>query len=662
MNNSINVRRLFSISLIIPLMFALGSCNTAKTAEGKILVDGQKEKTLSFTFEGGEKPVEVISDGEWTLDSAEEWISTEVTPRNSSGRQTLTVKATRNGVVFRQTQLTLVLKSGKKAVLNITQDGAEKDFRSVQQIRDMYQDAEVTVAEELWMNASIISNFRAASDGGLNNGTSTSLIVVSDGEAGIEILLAEVNKDLALGDEVSVSLRGQAIKKNGSGVLRIAGSQDGIPVANVTKLGTKAVEAKNATVDEILAGGYESMYVAIATAQVKEADRGVAFVKNNSGTNIHFEERGGKVFDIFTNKDATFGNATVPEGSGTIKGIANVYSGNCELIMTSTDDFSGLTGERFRSIDDPKTFGLSESSINVRQIAGSCKVSVISTPDDIAWTANSSNSSEFRLSKTSGTGAEEITISYDANTSTTATKSSVITFTTTDPDVLSDSRTHALIITQSPVRSFGVANEPDMTIAAAATSASFRITGNVDWVITTDHPDFVPEPPSGNGKMEVGIIFPANETASQRVVTVTATTEDEDIAPTDRKKSVIFRQMAKQTFTFTVTPMNLELGWEASEIRIDANGNWTAVGSDTDNFYLTSWDSMTYGILKYTANTSTTQERTATITFTSKNTTIPEIDRVKVVNITQAKKPSSNYGGDGKPGDVGYDPDNDIIF
>ena len=68
-----------------------------------------------------------------------------------------------------------------------------------------------------------------------------------------------------------------------------------------------------------------------------------------STTNIGFEAKSGEVFDLFTSKYAVFKGEQVPQGSGTLKGIAGVYNGKTQMMVSIVSDYLEMTSPRFES-------------------------------------------------------------------------------------------------------------------------------------------------------------------------------------------------------------------------------------------------------------------------------------------------------------------------
>ena len=174
-------------------------------------------------------------------------------------------------------------------------------------------------------------------------------MVIQDETAGIVLYLAENNKELALGDRIEVKVNGLVLQRFDNGSLQI----DAVPMDRITKITTGSqVEPKTISASELVTGEYESQYVAVTDVQVVDSDLGKTFVTQDGEgkdrhTSINFISRTGVRFLLFSSAYSTFGDQLVPEGSGTLKGIAAVHGGDYQISITSTDDYAGLTGERF---------------------------------------------------------------------------------------------------------------------------------------------------------------------------------------------------------------------------------------------------------------------------------------------------------------------------
>lgn len=176
----------------------------------------------------------------------------------------------------------------------------------------------------------------------LNNLTSKKGMYIQDEYAGLQLRLNE-DHSFNFGDYVKIDLTGATLGEYGGAV-----QLSGIALNKVTVISSDYnVAPKTVSVADFLANKYEGQYVAIEGVQVASSDLNKTFVMDDSHTNINLETTDGKNFVAFSSKYATYGTTTVPQGSGTIKGISSINKGTMQVIFTQTSDFAGLTGERF---------------------------------------------------------------------------------------------------------------------------------------------------------------------------------------------------------------------------------------------------------------------------------------------------------------------------
>jgi hypothetical protein len=186
-----------------------------------------------------------------------------------------------------------------------------------------------------YIEAVVISNRE------INNLTSKKGLYVQDATAGLQLRTSD-NHEFDFGDKVRVDLSGVTVGEY-SGAVQVS-----VDLGKVSKISSgNAVEAKTVTVADFLANKYEGQYVAIEGVQVVAADLSKTFVMGGAHTSIGLETADGQSFVAFSSKYATYGTETVPQGSGTIKGISSINNGKMQIIFAQTSDYAGLTGERF---------------------------------------------------------------------------------------------------------------------------------------------------------------------------------------------------------------------------------------------------------------------------------------------------------------------------
>ena len=217
---------------------------------------------------------------------------------------------------------------------------SEPEYTPIADVRALYVDGDVTISEDWTIRGTVISNLE------LNNGSSLKNIIIQDETAGIMVRLTSNNTDFLSGDVVEIKIQDQSLEQF-NGLLQL----NNVPVENVTETAQGTLpEAKVISAAQLLTGDYESQYVAVENVQVVEADLGKTWVTGGNNTSITIESATGETFVVYSARYSDIlAEATVPEGSGTLKGIAQRFNSNIQIMLASTEDYAGLTGERFGS-------------------------------------------------------------------------------------------------------------------------------------------------------------------------------------------------------------------------------------------------------------------------------------------------------------------------
>ena len=207
-------------------------------------------------------------------------------------------------------------------------------------------DATMTIAQVLAHSEALPSDAViegvVISNMGLNNLTSKKGMYVQDETAGLQFYLAE-NHSFAFGDKVQINLSGVTVGAY-NGAVQISN----LALAKIAKVSSgNTVTPKTVTMADFLANKYEGQYIALEGVQVASSDLSKTFVTGGAHTSINMEDANGNKFVVFSSKYATYGAETVPQGSGTIKGISSLNNGTMQIIFTQTSDYAGLTGTRF---------------------------------------------------------------------------------------------------------------------------------------------------------------------------------------------------------------------------------------------------------------------------------------------------------------------------
>lgn len=344
------LKSLIRIGAVAVIMATVFSCNKPEQefAPAKLGVDPE---SVEISSEGGSAVISILSNRDWTASwtsTAEEqdWLTLSAEKGAASEDSvSITVTALPNNGEDRFATVSITTGTLTEEV-SVKQPGKiAKEYTSISDVRALYEGENVTVTEDWTICGTVISNYRHETAGGLNNATSQKTVIVQDETAGISLYLEENNESYAVGDLVEIRVKDLVLQRYQNGSLQL----DAVPLDRLTKLTSgPQVEPKEITAADLCSGEYESQYVAVSNVQVADSDLGKTFVSGDSHTSINFVSKEGDRFVLFSSKYSTFGGETVPEGSGTLKGIAAVYGGNTyQISITSTDDYAGLTGERF---------------------------------------------------------------------------------------------------------------------------------------------------------------------------------------------------------------------------------------------------------------------------------------------------------------------------
>ena len=345
---------LMKLTAAVMILAAVVSCKEKEDDFGLANI-GVGTESVIFTKDGGEQTVMLLSTRNWeaeitSSDGEVDWLT--LSPASGSpSSDSVKVVFTALPNTAEDRYATVTFNAGAvKATVSVSQPGeTAKQYDAIADLRALYQGENVTITEDWTISGTVISNYRHANSGGLNNATSQKTVVIQDETAGISMYLVENNEDLALGDRIEVKVNGLTLQRYQNGSLQI----DAVPMDRITKLsGGSQVEPKTISAAELVTGEYESQYVAVTDVQVVDSDLGKTFVTQDSEgkdrhTSINFISRTGVKFLLFSSSYSTFGDELVPEGSGTLKGIAAVHGGDYQISITSTDDYADLTGERF---------------------------------------------------------------------------------------------------------------------------------------------------------------------------------------------------------------------------------------------------------------------------------------------------------------------------
>lgn len=417
------------------LAFLFASCERPEPEKEAVTVS-VTPMTLAFGEAGGTQTLALASNGLWYARTDAPWLS--VTPTSGSAGGSVQVTASPNGGDAR-TGAVILETADQKVTVTVSQDMYVKPapaLKTLREVRALYTGKATKVQDDIFVEGVVISDYRRDTDGGLNNYSSAKTIIISDGDAGLMLYCKADNKSFARGQKVRVGLKDQELSVYADGALQV----NGLPLENITYLGTEKPTPREITLDQLLSGEFESTYVAVKEVQVRHEFIGKTFYTTEEKGSITFEGRSGGSFDLFTSQYAVFGQETIPSGSGTLKGIAGKYSNRIQMTISEKSDYAGLTGSRY---DTGSYFSLRQTEVSVSGDAGSWSVLLAA---NVPWKASSSDPA-FSVSPESGTTGGTVTISYGENPSTSSSRTAVISF-TTDAEAISEKEIKLTIIQQ----------------------------------------------------------------------------------------------------------------------------------------------------------------------------------------------------------------------
>ena len=383
------------LTAAVMILAAVVSCKEKEDDFGLANI-GVGTESVTFTKDGGEQTVMLLSTRNWEAeitdsDGEVDWLT--LSPASGSpSSDSVKVVFTALPNTAEDRYATVTFNAGAvKATVSVSQPGeTAKQYDAIADVRALYDGENVTITEDWTIGGTVISNYRHANSGGLNNANSQKTVVIQDETAGISLFLVENNEELALGDRVEVKVNGLTLQRYQNGSLQI----NAVPMDRITRLSSGSqVEPKTISAAELITGDYESQYVAVTDVQVSDADLGKTFVtQDNEGkdrhTSINFISRTGVRFLLYSSSYSTFGDEKVPEGSGILKGIAAVHNGDYQISITSTDDYAGLTGERFddSGFERPQPTKATIEELLAAPVSGSVWYEITGTISDIEST------------------------------------------------------------------------------------------------------------------------------------------------------------------------------------------------------------------------------------------------------------------------------------
>ena len=310
------------------------------------------QSAMEFEVAGGNQTLILNATRDWKVKGIPAWLA--VSPEvgeASAADQTVTVTALANEGGNRSADVTFSIGTFTKT-LKVTQKGEGGN------VLPPVEDGVTPIAEVLASTAALPQGTTiqgvVISNMALNNLTSKKGMYVQDATGGLQFYLA-ANHTFAYGTMVKIDLSGVSIGDY-NGAVQV----NGLSLDKIEQISTgNTIDPKTVTMDDFLANKYEGQYITLENVQVKDSDLAKTFVAgtgdNASHTSINMEDANGNTFVVFSSKYASYGEQTVPQGSGRISGISSINNGKMQIIFAQESDFAGLTGARFSATGGGET-------------------------------------------------------------------------------------------------------------------------------------------------------------------------------------------------------------------------------------------------------------------------------------------------------------------
>ena len=498
------------------------------TGTPSISVDATALK--AFSIQGGQDEIQqvtVTSNRDWEIEKKVDWI--HVNPESGSASdapQTVDIYVDSNeGGIARNAKITFKAGVVNKEV-TISQEGKEVVYTDIADIRALGASS-TKIEDGTYIKGIVISDQK-----GLDNLSSNKSIYIQDETAGIQLYCAaNVHEDFLRGDEVTVDVSGLIVSEYGQALQIVEGTDAegntiGVPVARLAKLSSNnAITAKEITMEQLLSFEFEGQYVSITDpVQVVDTDLEKTFVVGGKATSIKFTDAQGSTFEVRTSQYAKFKDEQVPQGSGILKGIASRYNNTAQVVFSTAEDWTALTGVRFE-IEAPEAeavtiedFLAKEEGATYYQLEG-----VVTGLEDSPY-------GNFTLVDATG----EVYV-YGCDASATAGDKTFSQTGVKEGDVIVLIGKRASFNGNPQVGDAyhvshreGFAVSPlTLSIPAGGGETTFNITGGVAWTAVSDNGAFTVETQSGTGAATVTVSASANETGAAISGTITVSTEED---------------------------------------------------------------------------------------------------------------------------------------
>ena len=498
------------------------------TGTPSISVDATALK--AFSIQGGQDEIQqvtVTSNRDWEIEKKVDWI--HVNPESGSASdapQTVDIYVDSNeGGIARNAKITFKAGVVNKEV-TISQEGKEVVYTDIADIRALGASS-TKIEDGTYIKGIVISDQK-----GLDNLSSNKSIYLQDESAGIQLFCAaNVHEDFLRGDEVTVDVSGLIVSEYGQALQIVEGtdaegSTIGVPVARLAKLSSNnAITAKEITMEQLLSFEFEGQYVSITDpVQVVDADLEKTFVVGGNATSIKFTDAQGSTFEVRTSKYATFGDEKVPQGSGVLKGIASRYNSNAQVVFSTAEDWTALTGARFE-IETPEA-----EALTIAEFLAKEEGATFYQLEGVVTNLVNTTYGNFTLVDATGEvyvyGLKKDATSSNQTFGETGVKEG-------DVVVLIGKRASFKETPQVGDAYYvshkeGFAVSPlTLSIPADGGTTTFNITGGVAWTAVSDNSAFTVETQSGTGAATVTVSASANETGAAISGTITVSTEED---------------------------------------------------------------------------------------------------------------------------------------
>ena len=342
---------LMKLAGAVMILAAIVSCKEEKEDFGVPNI-GVNTSSVNFSEAEGQQTVKILSSRDWTVEIdyavevEDDWLV--VTPASGSASHDsveVVLSVLANSAEDRSASVTFNAGAVSANVTVFQKGEIAKEYTPISDVRALWtgESETVSITIEGTISGTVISNVD------LNNSSSKRNIIIQDETAGIMLRLEKDEESFKRGDVIELDVNGLSLEQY-AGLLQI----NNVPNADVRKVRSDAMpEAKVISAAELMTGDYESQYVAVQDVQVVESDLGKTFSMSDSeGTSINIESRTGERFVIRTSQYATeLAKVEVPEGSGTLKGIAQCFYETMQIVLSSIEDYADMQGERFESAE-----------------------------------------------------------------------------------------------------------------------------------------------------------------------------------------------------------------------------------------------------------------------------------------------------------------------